>query len=301
MDDPAENRIYGTAEQCVSAADPVAGMRNPADRDYASGSRSADHPALLCIIDAGRRHHVCTICHYVSSLFSLCVALCIQCPAGTDRMFCGDSLCYAVANGLLQPPVSVIPTICGMITYYFLNGIMANETSLSTVEEDEELIRKFQEIIKQFAGNREMYLSVALLAATAIIVYVIRRLSVDYSWTIAIVLGMLMQFLGYFIGYMEIGMSSRTSALVIGCLISTVILFLIQFLFFSLDYMRTERVQFEDDEYYYYVKAVPKSYVATREKKVKKISSRNKRERDDDVSREELMSDMDIYMDDEED
>ncbi|MCI8448478.1 MAG: hypothetical protein HFH30_08770 [Eubacterium sp.] len=206
-----------------------------------------------------------------------------------------------VANGLLQPPVSVIPTICGMITYYFLNGIMANETSLSTVEEDEELIRKFQEIIKQFAGNREMYLSVALLAATAIIVYVIRRLSVDYSWTIAIVLGMLMQFLGYFIGYMEIGMSSRTSALVIGCLISTVILFLIQFLFFSLDYMRTERVQFEDDEYYYYVKAVPKSYVATREKKVKKISSRNKRERDDDVSREELMSDMDIYMDDEED
>ncbi len=169
------------------------------------------------------------------------------------------------------------------------------------MEEDEELIRKFQEIIKQFAGNREMYLSVALLAATAIIVYVIRRLSVDYSWTIAIVLGMLMQFLGYFIGYMEIGMSSRTSALVIGCLISTVILFLIQFLFFSLDYMRTERVQFEDDEYYYYVKAVPKSYVATREKKVKKISSRNKRERDDDVSREELMSDMDIYMDDEED
>lgn len=28
--------------------------------------------------------------------------------------------------------------------------------------------------------------------------------------------------------------------------------------FFSVDYSRTENVQFEDDEYYYYVKAVPK-------------------------------------------
>ena len=32
---------------------------------------------------------------------------------------------------------------------------------------------------------------------------------------------------------------------------------------FSVDYSRTERVQFEDDEYYYYVKAVPKVVVAT--------------------------------------
>jgi hypothetical protein len=33
----------------------------------------------------------------------------------------------------------------------------------------------------------------------------------------------------------------------------------------NLDYARTERVQFEDDDYYYYVKAVPKKMVAVRE------------------------------------
>ena len=37
-----------------------------------------------------------------------------------------------------------------------------------------------------------------------------------------------------------------------------------QFLFMNLDYARTERVQFEDDDYYYYVKAVPKKTVAVR-------------------------------------
>ena len=43
-------------------------------------------------------------------------------------------------------------------------------------------------------------------------------------------------------------------------------------IFFSVDYSRTENVQFEDDEYYYYVKAVPKVGVQMPEKQVKHIT-----------------------------
>ena len=43
---------------------------------------------------------------------------------------------------------------------------------------------------------------------------------------------------------------------------------------FSLDYTRIEHVQFEDDDYYYFVKAVPKITVTTPEKKVKRINTR---------------------------
>ena len=43
---------------------------------------------------------------------------------------------------------------------------------------------------------------------------------------------------------------------------------------FSVDYSRTQRMQFEDDEYYYYVKAVPKIVVSAPEKTVKKINER---------------------------
>ena len=46
----------------------------------------------------------------------------------------------------------------------------------------------------------------------------------------------------------------------------------------SLDYSRVERVQFEDDEYYYYVKAVPKASVTQEDKKVKQITSRRKKD-----------------------
>ena len=40
--------------------------------------------------------------------------------------------------------------------------------------------------------------------------------------------------------------------------------------------MRAEKVQFEDDEYYYYVKAVPKVTVTRPEKQVKQIAGQTK-------------------------
>ena len=43
-----------------------------------------------------------------------------------------------------------------------------------------------------------------------------------------------------------------------------------------MDYSRTEKVQFEDDEYYYYVKAVPKMTVAAQTKTVKKINTQRR-------------------------
>ena len=44
------------------------------------------------------------------------------------------------------------------------------------------------------------------------------------------------------------------------------------FFFFNLDYTRIESLQFEDDDYYYYVKAVPKVSVKTPKRTVKTIS-----------------------------
>ena len=49
-------------------------------------------------------------------------------------------------------------------------------------------------------------------------------------------------------------------------------------LFRSGDYSRTERLEYEDDEYYYYVKAVPKAVVATSERSIKKINAEPIRE-----------------------
>ena len=43
----------------------------------------------------------------------------------------------------------------------------------------------------------------------------------------------------------------------------------LQFFLHSVDYTKAEKVQFEDDDYYYYVKAVPKIKVNLPKKKVR--------------------------------
>ena len=65
----------------------------------------------------------------------------------------------------------------------------------------------------------------------------------------------------------------------------------IQFLFFNLDYSRTERLQFEDDEYYYYVKAVPKAVVSSTNKRVKRFSGKDEKER---LTKKRFAEEMDI-------
>jgi len=59
-----------------------------------------------------------------------------------------------------------------------------------------------------------------------------------------------------------------------GTLLSVVLAFIFQFFVFAVDYSRTEFLQFQDDEYYYYVKAVPKLTVTRPDVKVKRINTR---------------------------
>lgn len=49
---------------------------------------------------------------------------------------------------------------------------------------------------------------------------------------------------------------------------------------FAVDYSRTEYIQFQDDDYYYYVKAVPKITVSAPDVKVQKINSTRNRRRE---------------------
>ncbi len=53
--------------------------------------------------------------------------------------------------------------------------------------------------------------------------------------------------------------------------VSMVIAYIIQFFHITLDYHGTKKLQFEDDEYYYYVTAVPKFKVAVVDRTVTRI------------------------------
>ena len=181
-----------------------------------------------------------------------------------------------VAIGLMGKAYSVVSVLCGTVVWFFLNSVKENETAFGGIDEAGS-VSKFTAALNQLMGNKEMFLVLVTFALVMLIVWFIRNLSIDYAWTAAILIGALINFIGLFAGYMALGITGKTVSLVVASLLSLAVAFLLEFCLFHLDYSRTERVQFEDDEYYYYVKAVPKMYVSKQEKQVTTFSAKGNR------------------------
>ena len=197
-----------------------------------------------------------------------------------------------ISSGLMGDAYSVLSVVCGTLVYYFLNGVHLNEAVLSDAAEvSGNTTSKFVITMNQFIGNKEMFLAAGIFAAATIIVYIIRSLEIDNAWLIAWAAGLLFEVISLIAGYMLFGISGKMAGVIVGGMISSLLAFGIQFLFFNLDYTRTERLQFEDDEYYYYVKAVPKAVIASSDKQVKHFNRKEEKER---LTRKKFAEEMEI-------
>lgn len=184
--------------------------------------------------------------------------------------------------GLGGSLASVIPVGCGVFLYYLVNYVKQNAgvlTSDTTVD----IVQKYSQILKSVVFNQTMMVMIATCAAGIIVVYLIRRLSMDYSWIAAIAGGTVAELLVIFIGDFVFGVTVPVVEMLLGLVASALIAGVYNFFIFTVDYTRTEYVQFEDDDYYYYVKAVPKMTVSTPDVKVQKISTRKRGTRERNV------------------
>lgn len=180
-----------------------------------------------------------------------------------------------VAMGLLAGPASVVSVSSGVIVYYLISTIGNNATQLSGLDA-ESVMGKLKYIIDASLNNKEMLITVIAFSVTVVLVHFIKRMKVNYAWTIAIVSGILTNIVILFVGDLMFDTNISLLSTILGSVVSLGILQIVQFFTFNVDYNRTEYVQFEDDEYYYYVKAIPKNSVSTPEKKVKNIHTSRK-------------------------
>ena len=185
---------------------------------------------------------------------------------------------YAVplAMGLVGTPASAISVGCGVIVSYLINYIADSATALSGMDA-EDMTTKLRFIVDGLLNNKEMILTIAAFSITIIIVYLIKRMSINHAWTIAMVTGAITDVMILLIGDLMFDTNVSIIGIIIGTIFSLLLVKVVEFFAFHVDYSRVEKVQFEDDEYYYYVKAVPKITVATPSKTVKKINTSKKK------------------------
>ncbi len=180
-----------------------------------------------------------------------------------------------IALGLVATPASIVSIAFGTILYFIMNYIFVHTSELIEICSTEGLTA-IGMIVNSVFKSKAMLFAILVFAITIIIVYCVRRMSIDNAFVIAVGSGGLVQLVTMLIGDLLIGMSeiATVPVIVLGGILSVIIGYLLQFLIYSVDYSRTERTQFEDDEYYYYVKAVPKVKVVAPEVRVKRINAR---------------------------
>ena len=177
-----------------------------------------------------------------------------------------------IVVGLVGDPVSAVSVACGVIIYYLLTMVVGCAPTLRTMED---LADKLRYLIENLLSNKSALVIAASFAVTVVVVYLIRRMSVEYAWTIAMVAGAMVNLLILLVGNLLYDIDLSMLGAFFGSVLAILIAKVIEFFRFCVDYSRTERVQFEDDEYYYYVKAVPKMNVAASTKTVKKINTQS--------------------------
>ncbi len=176
-----------------------------------------------------------------------------------------------VAVGLLTGPDVIFAVACGLIGYHMLHHVVVNAPAINAMG-DEEVTAKVRMVIDGILKNKDLLIMIIAFSVTIIVVYIIRRLSVEYSWTIAMITGVILNLVILLVGDLIYDTNIALGGAVLGSVLAVVLGKILEFFRFSVDYSRVENVQFEDDEYYYYVKAIPKMTVTAPAKTVKTIN-----------------------------
>lgn len=171
-----------------------------------------------------------------------------------------------------------IPGAFGIITYYF-SKYVADMNKLVASAKQGEKTDVLSGFVSNFVKNKEMMLAAVIIIVVVMVVGLIYKLSFNYSWYVAIGSGVFAAIVSSLFGGLVLSTNAPMVPVLVGSLIGAIAALIVQFCKDIVDYSKTERVQYEDDDYYYYVKAIPK--VKTRaEIKSKKAELKKKAKED---------------------
>ncbi|SDB38237.1 hypothetical protein SAMN02910298_01870 [Pseudobutyrivibrio sp. YE44] len=170
--------------------------------------------------------------------------------------------------GLMSNINELASVVCGSVMAFYLSIIKDNTTAIVDETSEVSVVSLIQE---QMITNRMFWFYIVAMVAMYLVVYMLRQSSINMSWMIANAVGVAVEFIIMLAGYLLTSQKTEIPSLIIGNLLVIVVGLILNYFVLDLDYSRIEKVQFEDDDYYYYVTAVPKIRIAEEDKEVKKI------------------------------
>ncbi len=190
----------------------------------------------------------------------------------------------AIPIGLLCSPVAVLPAAAGTFVYGMILTLRQNSSVLETAAVRLTSMEKAAYFVKAVWSNERLLLLIAALIITIVVVYLIRKLPYSYAWAIAIAAGTACYVLTILVGNVAFGVTVNLLYLSISIIVGILIACVLHVFCFLLDGTHTEFLEYEDENYVYYVRAIPKYSVARTDKKVTTITTPGEADPDEDFS-----------------
>ena len=173
--------------------------------------------------------------------------------------------------GMYFGVTAIIPIGIGALIWSYsdlVNSLMGGEGSLAvtldaiTDVDLDEVLDAFMALYESFSTGGEqvqnwLFLTISMFMAF-IFVYIVSRLSIDYAKEIAIGMGTVLNIFLFMFASAFTTIELNVVAIVFFALFSGGIVYIFSFFDMALDYPKSQRVEFQDDDYYYQVKMIPK-------------------------------------------
>lgn len=162
-----------------------------------------------------------------------------------------------ILAGMLLGATGMVPAAFGCIFYYFMK-YTADYIALSGTTTEDKLVEGYKYMFQNLVQDKTMLLTIIVFAVVIVLTYIIYRMSFAYSWYVAIITGGMVEIVLFIVGTLSMEVEISLAGALLGCILAILVALIVQFFKTVVDYSSVENTQFEDDDYYYYVKAVPK-------------------------------------------
>lgn len=195
-------------------------------------------------------------------VFSLLGILSLRLAPGNNNIGMG-SFIFAGFGGTFAAPVAlsmtsnsmaVIPMVSGLLSYRVLEIIKQSKAELLELTLTEGVV----EFLQNLMDDKILILTVILSSISYLTATVFKILPIVESWKIGLIVAALINVVGGFLGEVLLGTKIGITTILLYSIAGIVIGLIIEVFVHNVEYRSTEVLNFEDDEYFYYVKAVPK-------------------------------------------
>ncbi|MCD8018029.1 MAG: hypothetical protein LUF92_00095 [Clostridiales bacterium] len=176
---------------------------------------------------------------------------------------------------------SILPMIAGIVIYFFSTYI-ADVNALLTTTTDQDPGIGISRVVNLMIIDKRMLVILITFSIVVFIATLLYRMFNENAWVFTIIIGNVAMAVLLLSGRLIFELNFSIWRVFLETVLAIGVAVLFQFFKGIGDYSRVEKVTFEDDEYIYYVKAVPKIKVAQEERNVTNIRpGRNDEEEDE--------------------